>query len=120
MSSERVDQGFEMPVCPRCGNDGTEDDILYVAWIESSHSVRGGKDGAVEILAGALTREGSARGPAPCFECRRGAGHGEGPVCGHRWPVGASVVFVAMPTGVANRCGVGVFRSGPLATTGGA
>lgn len=39
MSNERAVEGVEMPVCPVCGNDGTEDDILYVAWIESSHSI---------------------------------------------------------------------------------
>lgn len=74
----------------------------------------------MEIQAGELTREGSARGPAPSFECQSGAGHSGGTVCGHRWPFGAPVVFVAMPTGVANRCGVGVFGLGPLASIGGA
>jgi hypothetical protein len=92
-----------MPVCPACGNDGTEDDILYLAWLDGDHSIRVVKGGVVEVEKAYPPLDPLTGVAYPSFVCHRGAGYGEGPVCGHHWPVNAPVVIAEAPRDVAAR-----------------
>jgi hypothetical protein len=95
MSSDQDAKLGGLLVCPKCGNDGTVDEILYVEKIELSRRVCGVKNGAVAVELNQSSEDGRDDHAYPCFQCQRLVGNGVFEFCGHRWSgEDAPIVFV--------------------------
>jgi hypothetical protein len=84
MSSTRKRVALQKPVCPACGNDGTDDEILHIEIMEYRRMVLGVAKGKLRVDADPRIEEAAEGHGYPLFECQRTD-------CGHRWPVPAEV-----------------------------
>jgi hypothetical protein len=82
MSSARKKLALRMPVCPACGNDGTDDEIQYVEVMEYRRTVLGVAKGKLRVESDFRLEEAAEGHGYPLFECQRSG-------CGRRWPVPA-------------------------------
>jgi hypothetical protein len=84
MSSARKKAAVQKPVCPVCGNDGTDDEIEHIEIMEYRRTVLGVAKGKLRVEADFRVEEAAEGHGYPLFACQRTE-------CGHRWPVPADV-----------------------------